>query len=167
MGRFDNLKRNLKLQTISSKILLSLILGGLFISATTQIIVSKTINDNEIAHIQEIEEQDMSYMEDYISKDGVWHIDNYTLKKGDVTIGDGNISGYNASEIFEQVEEIKQKPVYKFIGIVFSTYIIMICIFIWIISNYSFSSNIFFLYYFIKIYFFIDKTPRKLYNKVG
>lgn len=115
MGRFDNLKRNLKLQTISSKIFLSLILGGLFISATTQIIVSKTINNNEIAHIQEIEEQNMSYMEDYISKDGVWHIDNYTLKKGDVTIGDGNISGYNASEIFEQVEEKTNTFFYAFI----------------------------------------------------
>ena len=35
-----------------------------------------------------------------------------------------NIKDNNIS-VFEEVEEIKQKPVYKYIGIAFSTYIII------------------------------------------
>lgn len=95
-------KKIITLQTIGSKIILAAMVGVMAFSAITQIIVSSTLRDAEMANVLEKEESDISYMEDYLSKDH-WNVKDYTLYKGDTLIGDGSIENANVGP-FEYLE---------------------------------------------------------------
>lgn len=109
----ERIKKFFTLRTLASKVIIAFIIGALLFSATTQIVISRTIEDSEITHVREKVTSDLSYMNDYLG-DGEWSVENNTLKKGDLLIGNGEQANAQNS-YFKELEDKTDSFFYTFL----------------------------------------------------
>lgn len=112
MAKFKDI---ITLKTIGSKLILSALIGLVLFSTITQSIVASTIRSSEISHVEEKERSDLAYMEDYLGE-GEWRVENYTLYKGDLSIGDGSEANANKAP-FQYVTDNTGSFFYTFLHI--------------------------------------------------
>lgn len=112
MGKF---KKFITLQTLTSKIILSSVIGMIVFAVVTQMVVASTIRNSELAHVEEKEASDMAYLEDYLGE-GYWSVQDNFLYKGDNKIGNGTSSHANI-EPFEHLEDETGSFFYSFLHI--------------------------------------------------
>ena len=103
-GRMERVRRFFTLRTIMGKALLALVLCGVALLISSQLIVSDALRKLERSLVEDLERGNIAYLEDSLGE-GEWHVVDGYLYKGDICMGNGTQQTANEAPYVELQEK--------------------------------------------------------------